>query len=140
MLVRLYDYLIKSIIEKRLAIKFEHSSILGRYKYPHKWIVENFENTLRAYIAFLRSNGCKVIIVRYGNNGAEGEYFNNYVRKLRDRAVSIGKDEGAIICDLASIVERHPRRKQLYINTGLHVTREGAELSADLLAKEVLKI
>lgn len=140
-LIRFFDYFIKSRLEEVLTKQFRknvNSSNINYAFYPHPWLVGNFEVTLRAYIKFLRNNGCKVMVVRYGDNGKEDWYMNNFIREFRERAVEIGKEEGAVICDLASVVARHPRRKKLYINTGIHVTREGAEVAADTLLASIM--
>jgi hypothetical protein len=50
-------------------------------------------------------------------------------------AVEIGREEGATICDLVPQVDSHPRRRDLYTHTGVHVTKEGAELYAAELCK-----
>lgn len=137
-LVRFYDYRIKQWIGKKLTKKFRKKTASNRDPYLHPWVIENFDHTLRSYLAFLHHNGCKVIIVRYGNIGV-GDRLNNWVRMLRDRAVAIGRENGAIICDLATLVEQHPRRKHLYIDIGLHVTREGAQLSANALLATLIE-
>jgi hypothetical protein len=61
--------------------------------------------------------------------------LRNCIRVLRDRAVEIGREEGATICDLVPQVDSHSRRPDLYTHTGVHVTKEGAELYAAELCK-----
>jgi hypothetical protein len=137
-LVRLIDYKLKKLFESHATAEFhEHEMPAGAV---HPWVDANFEHTLRDYLAFLKSNGCKVVILRYGDNGKEDWLLRQCIRPLRDRAVEIGKEEGAVICDLVPAVDSNPRRSNLFIQTGLHVTREGAELYADVLAKSVLSL
>jgi len=136
-LVKFFDYKIKEWLRTYLTKKFRARPEPKNYTYLHQWVIYNFENTLRAYLRFLHSNGCKVIIVRYGDNGGDNWYLAHYVLRFRDRAVAIGREEGATICDLASIVDRHPARKKLYIDSGVHVTLEGAELVADVILSDL---
>ena len=139
-LVKSWDYVIKKRFEARLTKWFRKKTVSDAHSYyPHQWVVENFDNTLRAYLAFLHNNGCKVVIVRHGDNGVDNWYLTNYIRMFRDRAVTIGREEGAIICDFATLVEQHPRRRHLYIGSGLHVTREGGQLSADALLVSLIE-
>jgi lysophospholipase L1-like esterase len=133
-LVKFYDYVIKSWFRERLSKRFRQASKSPGIPYrPHPWLIANFDNTLRAYLAFLRQNGCQIIIVRYGDNGINNWYLDNYIRFFRERASLIGREEGAIICDLAKIIQAHPRREDLYSDGGVHVTAEGAELVSDTL-------
>jgi hypothetical protein len=105
----------------------------------HPWVVSNFEHTLRDYLAFLREQHCKVIILRYGDNGAENWHLVNCIRMFRDQTVAIGREEGATVCDIVPLVEQHPRRRDLFIASGIHVTKEGAELVAEELRKTLLE-
>jgi len=41
---------------------------------------------------------------------------------------------------LVPVVEKDPRRKNLFIQTGVHVTKEGADLYADYISREVLAL
>ncbi len=140
-LVKLFDYKIKTLFESKLTKVFRNktatAAISNFNSYPHRWTIENFDYTLQAYLDFLRNNGCKVIIVRYSDNGFKNWYMDNFIRMFRDRAVAIGKENGAIISDIASVVEQDPKRKQLYSHTVLHVTKEGAELVADTLLNTI---
>jgi lysophospholipase L1-like esterase len=137
-LVKLLDYKIKKYFESRATSAYHESEMPQGAVHP--WVNANFEHTLREYLAFLRSNGCKVIVMHFGDNGKEDWYLRKCIRVLRDRAVEIGKEQDATICDLVPAVDRDPRRPNLFITTGIHVTREGAELYADLLSKTVLEI
>jgi len=137
-LVRLIDYKIKKFFESRATAAYRDSEAPPMPMHP--WVTANFEHTLRDYLRFLREQGCKVIILRYGDNGKEDWYLQKCIHQLRDRAVDIGKEEGAAICDLVPIVDNNPRRRNLFIQTGVHVTKEGAELYADPISKEVLAL
>jgi lysophospholipase L1-like esterase len=107
--------------------------------YDHPWVAENFEHTLRAYMDFLRENSCKIIFVRYGDNGIDDQ-LSKYIRRLRDRAASIAAEKGVVICDLVPQIERYPKRKDLYNESGFHVTKDGADLVASELAKAILNL
>lgn len=109
------------------------ASSIAEKRYPHDWVTWNFEKTLQAYLVFLKENGCQVIIVRNGDNGIEDWYLTNFIRKFRDIAVDIGRREGAIICDFDSVVENYSNRKDLYIDSGVHVTLEGSQMLSSVL-------
>ena len=137
-LVRLIDYKIKKFFENRATSTYHNSEAPPIPMHP--WVSANYEHTLRDYLDFLRQQGCRVIILRYGDNGKEDWYLQKCIHALRDRAVEIGKEEGAAICDLVPVVEKDPRRKNLFIQTGVHVTKEGADLYADYISREVLAL
>lgn len=139
MLIKFYDYKISLWLEEHLIKQFRKRFVLDRDLYAQQWMFENFDNTLRAYLAFLYDNGCKVVIVRHSDNGIENPYFTGTIKVLRDRAVNIGREKGAIIVDFATIVEQHPKRKDLYIDSGLHITRDGSELLSDVLLDTLIK-
>ncbi len=135
-LVRLYDYYLKKYLFESWAARYRNNPSDVQI---HPWITWNFEQTLGAYIDYAQRQGCRVILVRYGDNG-DDDWFLNYVRQLRAKAVSIARQKGAVICDVASVVDAHPRRKELFTETGLHVTREGADLVAQALQKTILSL
>lgn len=76
-------------------------------------------------------------MVRYGDSGRE-DWFLRLVRGFRDRAAAVGAEEGALVCDVASVVEGHPARRDLFIESGLHVTEMGAEVVAEELKRSIL--
>jgi lysophospholipase L1-like esterase len=133
-LVRLFDYQIKKWFERKMTAAYREEEAPAQ-KPPHPWVAENFERTLRDYLHFLRDEHCKVIVLRYGDNGQENWHLVNFIRKYRDRAVEIGREEGAVVCDLVPLIDAHPRRQELFIASGIHVTEPGAELVAEGLRK-----
>jgi hypothetical protein len=135
-LVRLLDYKIKKLFESRATSAYRTTEMPEGAVHP--WVAANFEHTLRDYLRYLRAQGCKVIVFRFGDNGKEDWYLRQCIRVLRDRAVDIGREEKAAVSDIVPDVDQHPRRHDLFLNTGVHVTRQGAELYADFLLKEVL--
>jgi hypothetical protein len=135
-LVRLLDYKVKKWFESRATSSYRTTEMPE--KAVHPWVNANFEHTLRDYLRYLHEQGCKTIVFRFGDNGKEDWYLRQCIRVLRDRAVDIGREERAVVSDIVPIVDSHPRRHDLFLNTGVHVTREGAELYADFLLKEVL--
>jgi lysophospholipase L1-like esterase len=94
---------------------------------------------LSAYIDYLQAQGCTVILVRYGDSGKQG-WLADYIRQLRERAVTIAREKGVIICDLVPAIEQSPRRNQLFIKTGFHVTKEGAVLVAKQLQETIQEL
>lgn len=136
-LVKAFDHYIKNrLIKKFVKVCRKPSTKSAKI---HPWVMANFEYTLREYINFLQDNDCKIILVRYADNGIEDWYVTNYIRVFREQAVKIAQEEGIIVYDFVPIVEQHPYRKGLYIDTGVHLTQQGAVLLADELLKVVLK-
>lgn len=134
-LVRVLEYKVLTKIQLARAALVRNPGPSAGFPVIHPWVLENFDRTLNAYLDYLRANGCRVILIRYGDSGIEDPYLEHVVRMFRDRAVAIARERGEEVCDVASIVERHPQRKELFISTGVHVTNEGAELLADELLK-----
>jgi lysophospholipase L1-like esterase len=130
--VKFCDYAVKKIFEKKLKKDFlERFSSVGK-DYPHQWVMQNFDNTLRNYLTFLRKHKCKVIIVPFGDSGTEGRYLD-LLRRFRDRAVKIGIRENVIICDFAALVKKMPNREALFIDEDVHLTAEGVDALSDAL-------
>jgi len=128
-----WDYQIKQLFANRMTAEF-HGPVRPE-KGVHPWMLANFDHTLREYIRFLRANGCRVIVLRYGDDGKENWHLVEAVRIFRDRAVEIAREEGATVCDVSEIVANHPHRAELFISSGVHVTKEGANLYTDALLK-----
>jgi lysophospholipase L1-like esterase len=140
-LVRLWDYYVKKWFEKSATSEFRRDQAPENFQgWPdfHPWVLANQEHTLRDFLRYLRANGVRTIVVRYGDNGRKDWYLKEGIRIWRDKAVAIGREEGALICDFASIAEKHPRRMDLYMESGVHVTREGADLMAGEIKKTIL--
>ena len=140
-LIKLFDYEIKNKLMGVLTGLFRKKAAAKSAStvdpWFDKWVIENFEHTLRAYIRFLHSNGCRVVLVRWGDSwGLDKElyaYFIKYFLPLRELGVKIGKEEGATICDFASVVEQQPQRKQLFIASGVHLTSKGVDLFTETI-------
>jgi lysophospholipase L1-like esterase len=134
-IVRLLDYPVKTLLHRWADREIELPA-----EPIHPWVRANYEHTLREYLAFLQANGCKPGIIRFGDNGKDEWHLRKCIRVLRDRAVEIGKEEGALIFDLVPVAENHPHRRNLYLPTGIHVTREGAEVYSDFLLEKLLAL
>jgi len=131
-LVRFIDYKIKSWFEPKITADFRGAEAPPRIVHP--WVIANFEHTLRSYIEFLRASGVpRVILVRWGDSGAPGSFMDEE-RRFRERGVAIAREMGVDVFDFATVAAAHPRRKELFIESGVHLTREGAELFAENLA------
>ena len=129
--VRWLDLKFKERYEARLTQDFRAED--AKPKPAHPWVLANFEHTLRDYIDFLRKNGVsRVIVVRWGDNGTNS-WFMQESRGIRDRGVQIAREMGAEVFDFSVVAEAHPRRKELFIESGIHLTREGADLFAEKL-------
>jgi lysophospholipase L1-like esterase len=135
-LVRFWDYRIKRLVEDSVTARFDKTGAPPGGVHP--WVYANFEHTLRDYLAFLNEHGCRVIVLRYGDNGDRAWHLRECIRVLRDRAVAVGKEAGATVCDVVARVEQHPRRQELFTKTGVHVTKEGADLFAEELCQTLL--
>jgi lysophospholipase L1-like esterase len=105
----------------------------------HPWVIANFDHVLREYIAFLRQQGCRIIMVRYPDNGAGYAYVKDVLLPLREQAMAIARDEGVEMCDPTAAFEKVTNRKALFSDSGVHVSKPGAEMLADALEKQILK-
>ncbi|MGH7179417.1 MAG: SGNH/GDSL hydrolase family protein, partial [Tepidisphaeraceae bacterium] len=130
-----WDYQIKQMFANQMTAEF-HGPVRPD-KGVHPWMIANFDHTLRQYIRFLRDNGCRVIVLRYGDDGKENWHLVEAVRVFRDRAAEIAREEGAEVCDVTDIVAKHPHRADLFISSGVHVTSEGADVYTDALLKSL---
>jgi lysophospholipase L1-like esterase len=140
-LARFWDYKIKTRFEQQAVAEYRRPEPPNTNPPPealHPWVLANLERTLRDYLGFLRDQGCKVIVIRFGDNDMESWYLRQGIRVWRDRAVEVARECGANLCDVASVVDRHPERESLFIESGVHVTASGAELVAEELRKTVL--
>jgi lysophospholipase L1-like esterase len=142
-LVRLWDYQVKKYFEGQGTATYRATEPPpGATSRPafHPYVMANLEHTLRAYIAFLREQGCRPIVVRFGDSGADDWYLEHGVRAWRERAVAVARAEGVAVCDILAVVAKDQRRAALFIDSGVHVTHEGAALVADELLKTVLEV
>jgi lysophospholipase L1-like esterase len=135
-LVRLWDYKAKKLFEGQATAAYREAAAAPMPLHP--WVVANFDHTLREYLAFLKAHHCRVVVLRYGDNGKENWHLVHCIRMLRDRAVAIGREQGAEVCDIVPLVDRNPHRQDLFIASGVHVTSAGAELVAEELKKTLV--
>ncbi len=131
-LVKFFDYKFKHMLQESSRRRFL-SQIAQDNGKDQPWIDKNFEMTLRDYIRFLKGRGSRVLLVRYGDSGVEAAGVRDAALIFRDRASAIAVEEGASVVDFASLVEKRPDRKDLFIDSGLHVNMRGADLLADVL-------
>lgn len=140
-LIRLWDYRIKSWFAPALTAEYREPEVNERpVNHPamHPYVMTNLEHTLLAYIKLIREQGAIPVILRYGDNGTDAWYLRFGTREWRDRVVEIGRAEGVLICDAASVFEQHPKRKECFIESGIHVTSLGADVLAGELSKTIL--
>jgi len=98
----------------------------------HPWIIENYRHLLRQMIEFLRVHHVTVIVFRYPSVCSEKQ------RLFSDLSASIAEEEGSRVCDLQARFDQLGGRKaDLFIQTGVHVTAEGAELIAEEVARTI---
>lgn len=141
-LMRLWDYRIKAWFGPQLTKDYNQTELTEPPKnHPsmHPYVMANLEHTLRAYLRFIREQGATPVILRYGDNGSDGWYMKFGTRVWRERVVEIGRAEGALVCDAAVVFERHPQRKECFIESGIHVTSLGAAVLAGELRKTLLE-
>jgi len=144
-LMKLWDYRLKAWFAPRLTQDYVDYNQVALTEPPkshptmHPYVMANLEHTLRAYLKFIREQGATPVILRYGDNGSDGWYMKFGTRVWRERVVEIGRAEGALICDAAAIFERHPQRKDCFIESGIHVTSLGAAVLAEELRKMLLE-
>jgi lysophospholipase L1-like esterase len=101
----------------------------------HPYVRENFGQTLRLYLAFIRAQGAVPVVVAHGDNGSRPR---DKPHDLRNFAVEIAQAEGVIVCDFEPVFVQHPRRRECFIDSGVHVTREGADAVAQELQRVIL--
>jgi lysophospholipase L1-like esterase len=134
-LVRMWDYRLKNWLEPVAVARYRQT--VAPPASIHPWVIKNFEHTLRSYLTFLKEKGCRAVIVRWSDNGVDNWHLE-VAREFRDRAVGIGREFSADIADMVSIVESDQKRERLFIASGVHVTKEGAEVVSDALMKMLL--
>ncbi|KAF0176505.1 MAG: hypothetical protein FD161_3044 [Limisphaerales bacterium] len=140
---RLWHYYIRSLFEKKATEEYRVPVLKERpanHPTQHPYVMANLDKTLRAYLKFIREQGATPVILRFGDNGDDNWYLTFGVREWRERVVEIGREEGAVICDAAAFFEKHPRRKDCFIASGVHVTALGADLLAEELRKTILSL
>lgn len=103
----------------------------------HPYVRENFGQTLRLYLAFIRAQGAVPVVVAHGDNGSR---LRDNPLDLRNLAVEIARVEGAVVCDFEPVFVRHPRRRECFIDSGIHVTGEGANVVAEELKRVILEV
>jgi lysophospholipase L1-like esterase len=140
-LMRLWDYRVKAWFAPQLTQDYNQAELAEAPKnHPtmHPYVMANLEHTLRAYLKLIREQGATPIILRYGDNGTDGWHMKHGTRVWRERVVEIGRAERALICDAAAVFEQHPKRKECFIESGIHVTALGASVLAGELRKTLL--
>jgi lysophospholipase L1-like esterase len=141
-LMRLWDYRLKNWFGSKLTADYHEPEIKERpnsHPSMHPYVMANLEHTLRAYLKFIRAQGATPVILRFGDNGTDAWYMRYGTRMWRDRAVEIGREEDALICDAAPAFERHPKRMDCFISSGIHVTELGADVLSDELKRILLE-
>ncbi len=142
-LVRVWDYYIKRMFEQQATAAYRVEDIVERpvnHPSQHPYVMENLDHSLRAYIAFIREQGATPVVLRFGDNGDNDWYKRFGIREWRERAVQIAREEGVAVCDAASVIEAHPKRKECFISSGVHVTSLGADVMAEELKKSLLSL
>ena len=135
-LVRFLDYKFKKWFEPKLTQDFRAAD--AKPLAPHPWVMANFEHTLREYLDYLRKQGVgRVILVRWGDSGAD-TWFMKEERRFRERSVEIASEMGDEVFDFSSIVDTYPQRPSLFIESGIHLTEQGANLFSEKLAAFIL--
>ncbi len=138
--VKAFEYYILTRFKYMISQILKAKQVSTQRGYPHPWTVENFRQTLSAYIDFLRSNGCKVIIVLHGDNGDDSApYLKDYILSFRDIALEVGREKQVTIFDFSSTIESLPNRRGLFYSW-VHLNKEGAELLASELVPVVLSV
>lgn len=142
LIVKAFDYYILACFQHMISSRIKENEAATQQKgYPHPWTIENFRQTLSNYIDFLRSNGCKVIMVLYGDNGESDASLRDYILPFREFALEVGEKKQVTIFDFASVIENLPiRQREALFYTAVHLNKEGAELLASALLPVVLRV
>lgn len=99
---------------------------------PDPYILENYLHVLKDFIDLAKSYGAVpvFIIQAHGNNNDYNKYLTSYSRFGAETA----KNLGAIVIDAQLIVEKYPGPSMdLFYETGVHYSKEGASLLAELI-------
>lgn len=92
----------------------------------HPWLLRNYEHLLREQIVYLRGQGVTPVVYRYASVGSEGQ------RVFSELSARIARETGTPVCDMEARFDSFgPRKRQLFIGSGVHVTPEGARILAE---------
>jgi lysophospholipase L1-like esterase len=101
----------------------------------HPWLVRNYDHLLRQMIGDLRSQGTTPIVFRYPSVRSSAQRF------FSDMSARVAAEEGVTVCDLASRFEAFGTHEADYfIDTGVHVTPQGAEILAEEVEKTIVSL
>lgn len=129
LLVRYLDYVVKARLagggEGHAAAPAEGPRA-ATVPEVHPWLLRNYEHLLREQIAYLRGQGVTPVVYRYASVGSQTQ------RVFSDLSARIARETGTPVCDMeARFDSLGPRKRQLFIETGVHVTPEGARILAE---------
>lgn len=128
-IVRFIDYRVKTHLP-RLSSKSNPLQAVSL----HPWIIENYKFLLRQMIDFLLENKVTPIVLKYASIGRDD------LKTLSRISAEIAQEKGVLICNMDSRFHQFGgRTKDLFIDTGVHVTPKGAEILADELFQVIVK-
>jgi len=136
-LVRVYDYVVAPSIRKSVSPNVEQIS--GEQPridiHPDPAILRNYLIVLERFFSLIRTNGGEPIFViqaRVGGNPSE-EKLTAYSRA----GAALAKQSGVRVIDAQRVVESYKGNpKDLFEGSGIHFSKRGAELLAELISEE----
>jgi len=129
-LVRLFDYKIKKFIYELRYQKQEHQVSDEQPKKEQitdydPWVLNNYEWVLNQMIDFLKSQGAIPIVIKYAS------VDNPLQQSMADLSSEIALKKQVAVYDMQQQFADYPKPlEDLFIETGVHVTAEGAKIMA----------
>ncbi len=142
-LVRLWDYYGKKLFEKQATAVYRNEDDTRpppNDPSMHPYVMANLEHAFPMYLDFIRAQGAKPLVLRFGDNGANTWYLNDVIRKHREKVVQIAMEKGVDVADAASVFMQRPDQRDCFMPSGVHVTEKGADITADVLLKKILEM
>ncbi|MGB0712932.1 MAG: SGNH/GDSL hydrolase family protein [Gammaproteobacteria bacterium] len=95
----------------------------------------NYRHLLRGLIPFWREHGARVLFVVQGGDPAHEKH---YITGMSRNAADLARELGAVVVDANEVVRAYPGAPaELFTETGVHWTRDGARRLSEFLAERV---
>ncbi len=139
-IIRIFDYYIASLIPNIILSMRENKRqdvSQGKVEKIYEWTYENYQHTLGDMVNYLKSQNVKVIIVRYAIvKQAEGmKYVAPQIDSCARINANVANAMQVPLYDMENSFNQLPNKSEYFINSGVHVTAEGAKRVASDLIK-----
>jgi len=133
-IVRYYDYVIKRYIQELRNKQASKARTAPVSAVPQGWIIKNFHHLMSEMIDVCRANNARIIVIRYAST------VNQDLSVFADIAAEEARAKNVPVFDAKERFSRFGEHMPDYfIETGVHVTPEGAMIMADELLDILLK-